>query len=156
MIRKQSAKEQIETMQRLIKYGMNEDTSRDSKPVVEFKRKAANGKTYGIVRESTRYYVMEAPQKDTEVLAEDFDYIGGFNNRKENEYSSYAKASNALDLKIMSINETVASKDRVIIEKPVEKADWENSITESMRSEIDRFKTITSNVAKILKEDKET
>ena len=153
MIRKQSAEEQIATMKHLINFGVNENSSKSSKPIVEFKKKAANGKTYGIVRESTKFYIMEAPQKDTEVLAEDFDYIGGFNNRKENEYSSYAKASNALDLKIMSINEAVNKQDRVIIEKPVEKADWENSITESMRKEIDRFKTITKNVSKILKED---
>lgn len=154
MIRKQSAEEQIATMQRLINFGMNENASKASKPIVEFKRKAANGKTYGIVRESTKYYIMEAPQKDTEILAEDFDYIGGFNNRKENEYSSYSKAANALDLKIMSINETVNKENRVIIEAPVIKAEWEDKLTESMRSEIDRFKTITSNVAKILKEDK--
>lgn len=156
MIRKQSAEEQIATMQHLINFGVNENSSKASKPIVEFKRKAANGKTYGIIRESTKYYIMEAPQKDTEVLAEDFDYIGGFNNRKENEYSSYSKASNALDLKIMSINETVNKKDRVIIEAPTIKADWEDNITESMRKEIDRFKTITNNVAKILKEDKQS
>lgn len=154
MIRKQSAEEQIATMKHLINFGVNENTTKSSKPIVEFKKKAANGKTYGIIRESTKYYIMEAPQKDTEVLAEDFDYIGGFNNRKENEYSSYSKASNALDLKIMAINETVNKKDRVIVEAPRVKADWENSITESMRKEIDRFNTITKNVAKILKEDK--
>lgn len=154
MIRKQSAEEQIATMQHLINFGVNENSSKASKPIVEFKRKAANGKTYGIIRESTKYYIMEAPQKDTEVLAEDFDYIGGFNNRKENEYSSYSKASNALDLKIMSINETVNKENRVMVEAPTIKADWEDKLTESMRKEIDRFKTITNNVAKILKEDK--
>jgi len=154
MIKKKSAEEQIATMQHLINYGVNESTKNSQKPVVEYKRKAANGKTYGIIRESTKYYIMEAPQKDTEVLAEDFDYIGGFNNRKENEYSSYSKASNALDLKLMAINETVNKKDRIIIEAPKPKADWEDNITESMRQEINRFKTITANVATILKEDK--
>ena len=154
MIRKQSAEEQIATMKHLINFGVNESTAKSEKPVVEFKKKAANGKTYGIIREATKYYIMEAPQKDTEVLAEDFDYIGGFNNRKENEYSSYSKASNALDLKIMAINETVNKKDRVIVEAPTVKADWENKITESMRKEIDRFNTITKNVAEILREDK--
>lgn len=154
MIRKQSAEEQIATMQRLIKFGVNESTAAKSKPIVEFKRKAANGKTYGIVCDATKYYIMEAPQKDTEILAEDFQYIGGYNNRKENEYSSYAKASNALDLKIMSINETVDKANRVILETPSVKSEWEDSITESMRKEINRFKTITSNVAEILREDK--
>ena len=154
MIKKLSPESQVATMQRLINFGKNENTEKESTPIVEFKRKAANGKTYGIVRDASKFYIMEAPQKDTEILAEDFQYIGGFNNRKENEYSSYAKASNALDLKIMAINETVNKKDRVIIEQPVIKADWENSITEGMRKDIDRFKAITSNVAKILKEDK--
>ena len=76
MIRKQSAEEQIATMQHLINYGKNEETAKSSKPIVEFKRKAANGKTYGIVREAAKFYIMEAPEKDTEVLAEDFNYIG--------------------------------------------------------------------------------
>lgn len=154
MIKKQSAEEQIATMQHLINFGVNENSAKSSQPIVEFKKKAANGKTYGIIRESTKFYIMEAPQKDTEILAEDFDYIGGFNNRKENEYSSYSKASNALDLKIMSINETVEKSKRVNIEKPVVKSEWEDRITESMRKEIDRFKDITKNVASILKEDK--
>lgn len=154
MIRKQSPEEQIATMQRLINFGVNENKTQSSKPVLEFKKKAANGKTYGIIRESTKYYLMEAPQKDTEVLAEDFDYIGGFNNRKEHEYTSYSKASNALDLTLMSINESVNKEKRVIVETPTVKAEWEDKITESMRKEIDRFKTITENVAKILKEDK--
>lgn len=152
MIRKQSAEEQIATMQHLINFGVNENTAKTSKPIVEFKRKAANGKTYGIIRESTKYYIMEAPQKDTEILAEDFDYIGGYNNRKENEYTSYSKASNALDLKIMSINETVNKENRVIVEAPVIKADWEDKLTESMRKEIDRFKTLTRNINSILTE----
>lgn len=154
MIRKQTAEEQIATMRHLIDFGKNVNEEKQSKPIVEFKRKAANGKTYGIIRESTKYYIMEAPQKNTEVLAEDFDYIGGFNNRKENEYSSYAKASNALDLKIMSINEAASKQNKVIIEQPTVKAEWEDKITESMRNEINRFKTITENVSKIMKEDK--
>lgn len=154
MIRKQSPEEQIATMQRLINFGRKVDESKTSTPIVEFKKKAANGKTYGIIRESMKYYIMEAPQKDTEILAEDFDYIGGFNNRKENEYNSYAKAYNALDLKLMSINETVKKKDRIQIEPAKPKAEWENQITESMRKEINRFKDITEHVNEILTEDK--
>lgn len=156
MIKKLSPEEQISTMQRLIKFGVNENKTTDLTPNVEFKKKAANGKTYGIVHEGTKFYIMEAPQKDTEVLAEDFDYIGGFNNRKENAYSSYAKAYNALDLKIMSINETVSKENRVLIEQPkLQSAEWETPITEGMRREIDRFKTITTNVETILSEKKE-
>lgn len=155
MIRKQSPEEQIATMRHLINFGNSSlNDTKSSTPIVEFKKKAANGKTYGIVRDATKFYIMEAPQKDTVILAEDFDYIGGFNNRKENEYSSYAKAYNALDLKIMSINETVEKKNRVIVETPKPKAEWEDKITESMRKEIDRMKNITEHVNEILTEKK--
>ena len=153
--RQQTAESQLATMKRLIDFGKVDESKKNADvPVVEFKKKAANGKTYGIIRESTKYYIMEAPEKNTEVLAEDFNYIGGFNNRRENEYSSYAKASNALDLKIMSINETVEKNNKVLIERPVVKSEWENNITESMRKDIERFKTITTNAKRILKEEK--
>ena len=143
MIRKQSAEEQIATMKHLINFGVNENSSKSSKPIVEFKKKAANGKTYGIVRESTKFYIMEAPQKDTEVLAEDFDYIGGFNNRKANEYSSYAKASKNFDLKMMSISESYNTKydDREYMD--VKPAEWQINETREMRSEINRFNQLT-------------
>ena len=154
MIRKQSPEEQVAKMQHLIKYGVNEDASKASKPIVEFQKKAANGKTYGIIRESTKYYIMEAPEKNTQVLAEDFSYIGGFNNRKQNEYPSYVKASNALDLKLMAINEAVSNNDKVVISEPIVKGEWTDKLTESMREDINRFKEITSNVSKILHEDK--
>lgn len=153
MYRKLSAEEQISKMNRLINFGKVNET-KSSAPIVELKKKAANGKTYGIIRENAKFYIVEAPEKDTEVLAEDFSYIGGFNNRKENEYKTYAKAANALDLKLMAINETVAKKDRVLIEQPKQTAEWETQITESMRKEIDRFKEVTSNVAYIIAEDK--
>lgn len=154
MYNKQTNDEMVARMQQLINFGKVNESKGTSSPIVEFKRKAANGKTYGIIRESTRYYIMEAPEKDTEVLAEDFNYIGGFNNRKEHEYSSYTKASNALNLKLMSINEGVEKDKRVILEAPKVNSEWETQITESMRNEINRFKQIASNVEYILAEDK--
>ena len=54
----------------------------------------------------------------------------------------------------MSINETVNKKDRVVITEEKPAADWETKITESMRKEIDRFKSLTENINNILKEDK--
>lgn len=150
-----SSEEQIARMQSLMDFGLNESTKKGSQPILEFHKKAANGKTYGIMRECNKYYLMEAPEKHTDVLAEDFNYIGGFNNRKEHEYSSYAKASNALDLKLMSINEGVEKEKRVIIEAPTEKSEWTDKLTESMRNEIDSFIRISKNVSTIL-EDKDS
>jgi hypothetical protein len=77
---------EIKTMQRLINYGTDKtvNESKTSSPVVEYQANAADGKTYGIIRECNKFYIKVAPQKDTKVLAEDFDYIGGFNNKKFN------------------------------------------------------------------------
>ena len=84
-------------MQDLIGYGTVKESKENlNKPVLEYHVTAANGETYGIIRESSKYYVKVAPKKDTEVLAEDYDYIGGFLNKDENEYNSYSQASKSL------------------------------------------------------------
>ena len=74
--------EQLDRMKTLMSYGVNEATARESQSVVEYKTEGADGKTYGIIREGQKFYIKAAPKKDTEVIAEDFDYIGGFMNKK--------------------------------------------------------------------------
>ena len=103
---------ELDRMKSLINYGKVEENTQSGAiiPRVEYSQKAADGKTYGIIRECNKFYIKVAPKKDTEVLAEDFDYIGGINNRRENEYATYAKASKQFDLKMMSINEAHAVK----------------------------------------------
>ena len=147
---------EVHRMKELMGYRINEQAVNTGSltPVVDYSMKAADGKTYGIVRECNKFYIKVAPKKDTKVLAEDFDYIGGWNNRKENEYDSYAKASKQFDLKMMSINEAHTKKVEIQQFKPVEDADWQINETKEMRAELDRFNQITNNVAVILKEDK--
>ena len=97
--------EEILKMRHLMNYGMNENTNKSVKPIVEYHQQAADGQTYGILREGQKFYIMVAPKKDTEVLAEDYDYIGGFMNKKDYEYNSYAVASKQFDLKLQSIKD---------------------------------------------------
>lgn len=145
---------QIETMQRLIGYGVNENTN-NGKSVLEYHAEGADGKTYGIVRECNKYYIKVAPKKDTALVAEDYDYIGGFNNRKENEYSSYNVASKQFELKMRSLNEAYQNNKKSTYQfKPVETADWQINETKEMRAEINRFNDIMHNVNGILSEDK--
>lgn len=148
---------EIERMKNLISYGKNESKQSSCGNVVEYKTLGADGKTYGILREGTKFYIMQAPKKDTEVLAEDFDYIGGIMNKKQYEYNSYPMASKQLDLKLMSINEAYeASK------KPVEQynfthdAEWQIEETKEMRGELDRFNQILENVSSIMKDGPKT
>ena len=106
--------QQIETMQRLMNYGLNESSNAKGNAVVEYHAVGADGKTYGIIRECNKFYIKVAPAKDTVILAEDYDYIDGFMNRKQHEYTSYAKASKQFDLKMKSLNEAMGHRSRRI------------------------------------------
>lgn len=148
-------KEETSRMLELMNYGINESSSKSSAPRVEYSVKAADGLTYGIVNEGTKFYIKVAPKKDTQVVNEDFDYIGGEMNKKQNEYKSYALASKNLELKLMQINESHKST-KVLIEsmKREPAADWQINETKEMRNAINRMNQISRNVAMIL-EDKD-
>jgi hypothetical protein len=148
--------EQLDRMKTLMSYGINEATARESQSVVEYKAEGADGKTYGIIREGQKFYIKAAPKKDTEVIAEDFDYIGGFMNKKNYEYLTYPMASKQLELKLMSVNEACNTKKPVLTEGiKNEAAEWQVNETKEMRAELDRFAEIVNNVDHILKEDKD-
>ena len=143
-------------MLELMKYGINENTSKSSAPRVEYSVKAADGLTYGIVNEGTKFYIKVAPKKDTQIVNEDFDYIGGERNKKQNEYKSYSLASKNLELKLMQINESHKA-NKVIIEsvKKEPAADWQINETKEMRNAINRMNQISHNVAMILEDKKD-
>lgn len=143
-------------MLELMKYGINESTSKSSAPRVEYSVKAADGLTYGIVNEGTKFYIKVAPKKDTQIVNEDFDYIGGELNKKKNEYKSYALASKNLELKLMQINESHKAT-KVIVEsvKKEPAADWQINETREMRNAINRMNQISHNVAMILEDKKD-
>ena len=147
-------------MKDLIKYGsasINENTNTGMlTPRLEYSQEAADGHVYGIIKENAKFYIKCAPKKNTEILAEDFDYIGGYMNKKENEFSSYLAASKKFDLKMKSINEAYsASQYDYTPSKEEEPSDWQINETKEMRSEINRFNQIMGNVSKILREDKD-
>lgn len=139
-----------------MKYGMNESTKKNGQSIVEYHQVAADGKTYGIVKECNKFYIKVAPKKDTEVLAEDYDYIGGYMNKKDYEYPNYTLASKQFELKMRSINEAQGKGKAVLTEqfKPVESAEWQVNETREMRAELERFRQITNNVDYILSENK--
>lgn len=140
-------------MLELMKYGINESTSKSSAPRVEYSVKAADGLTYGIVNEGTKFYIKVAPKKDTQIVNEDFDYIGGEMNKRQNEYKSYSAASKNLELKLMQINES--HKDTKVVVETTKKepaADWQINETVEMRNAINRMNQISRNVGYILTE----
>ena len=81
---------------------INEGLSRST---VELTKIGPDGKTYGIVRENHEYYI-KVSDKTSNLTVEDFKYIGGLQNKKQEAYPSYAKATKHLNLKFNSICES--------------------------------------------------
>lgn len=138
---------QISRMKAMMSYGLNESKNQFSD--VEYQREGADGKMYGIVREGTKYYI-KVSNKTTNVLKENFDYIGGFRNRKDNEYTSYANALKHFELKMQSIQEAKGNKN-VVIESwnPDKKEMLTLEATDKMRKEIARQQQIMGNATLI-------
>jgi hypothetical protein len=80
---------------------LNEDVKNS---VVELTKLGPDGKVYGIVREGHNYFI-KVTNKKSNILTEDFNYIGGLMNKTSEVYPSYAKALKQLNLKFISLNE---------------------------------------------------
>jgi len=80
---------------------INENTS---KSAVELTKIGPDGKAYAIVRENHEYYI-KVSDKTTNLMTEDFKYIGGLQNKKSEAYPSYAKAIKHLNLNFKSLAE---------------------------------------------------
>lgn len=115
---------------------------------IEYHAYGADGKVYGILKEGTKYYI-KTTEVGKENIAESYDYINGFVNRRENEYKSYNDATKHLELKLMSLNEAYGKKADVstVDFKRSEKV-FEN-LTEEARKEINRMNQIIENSCKI-------
>lgn len=80
--------------------------------VVELTKMGPDGKIYGIVRENHEYYIKVAMTNDN-LMVENFNYIGGLANKKDKSFPSYAKALKQLNLKFMSLNESIGKSGQV-------------------------------------------
>ena len=98
MNNKMTTNEQISRMKALMGYGLQTE-SKAPYSAVENQKLGADGNVYGIVREGTKYYIKSAPNKKN-LVKEDFNYIGGFRNRKDYQYDSFADAQKNFDLKM--------------------------------------------------------
>ena len=76
---------------------INEDTKTS---VVELTKRGPDGKVYGIVRENHKYFI-KVTDKSNDLVAEDFSYIGGLQNKTDKAYDSYSQATKQLNLKFI-------------------------------------------------------
>ena len=140
--------EQIARMKGLMTYGISNASKKT--PVTE-SVEGADGKIYAIIREGAKFYI-KSTQKGSELVTESFDYIGGFMNRKNNEFSSYNQASKNLELKLRSINEAYGVNKPVELLNPDKKEELMVEMTDSMKQSLARYRQIMNNASMIMNE----
>lgn len=147
--------ETVARMKSLYTYGkeLNEGNNLNSR-TLEYHAIAADGKSYGIVRECNKYYIKTAP-KAKETLAEAYDYIGGFCNKGSYEYKSYANALKQFELKMASINEAFEGNVNIATLDPFKKNEILAEGTDKMKDELARCRQIMYNAAMIMNESTE-
>lgn len=89
--------------------GINQINENKSAIAVELTKMGPDGKAYAIIRENHEYYI-KSTDKTSGLIAEDFKYIGGLQNKKQEAYPSYAKAIKHLNLKFNSIQEALDTR----------------------------------------------
>ena len=149
MNNKVNTNEQLARMKVLMGYGLQTESKKTPYSSIENQKLAADGKIYAIIREGAKYYIKSAPNKQN-LVKEDFNYIGGFRNRKDNEYTSFANAQKQFDLKMMSLKEAANKSDFNISSWDLDKK--ENVVieaTDKMRKEILRERQIMKNATMI-------
>lgn len=145
----------IARMKQLALYrGINEDENRQSNYTLCEHTKAADGKVYGIVKECNRYYIKyTTPEKAT--IAESYQYVSGFSNKKRDEFSNHNAAVNFFDQKINSINEACDSEARVKSLDPFKREVVIEEGKEAFANELARQRQIMYNAAMLLGESKD-
>ena len=145
----------LSRMKDLYTYGRELNESNKSNAyTLEHSAVAADGKTYGIIRECNKYYIKSAP-KGKETIAEAYEYIGGICNKKNYEYSSYNNALKNFELKMASINEACDGRVNISTLDPFKKGDFIVEGTEKMKDEIARQRQIMFNVSMLMNEGTE-
>lgn len=84
--------------------GIKPITENKSSIVVELTKKGPDGNSYAVIRENHEWYIKKTT-KTSNLVAEDFQYIGGLKNKKSEAYPSYAQAIKHLNLKFRSLAE---------------------------------------------------
>jgi len=145
---KQNTNETLSRMKALMSYGLNE-SKKQVYSSVEYQKIGADGNSYAIIREGTSYFIKKAPNKPN-LVKESYDYIGGFRNRKDYQYNSFADAQKNFDLKMMSLKEAANKSDFNISSWDLDKK--ENVVVEAsekMQKEILRERQIMQNAMAI-------
>lgn len=106
--------ELTERMRKLM--GMAPINENKKASAVELTKVGPDGNVYAIIRENHEYYIKKTDKKEN-LKIEDFQYIGGLQNKKQEVYPTYAKAIKQLNLKFNSLNEVYGKSGQVNVFK---------------------------------------
>jgi hypothetical protein len=98
----------------LTKPTLHESANQASRSTLLNKVSAADGKTYGIVLESSKYFVKVANTDVDESDSKDFKYIGGQANALHERFDSYPAAVRRLNIKVASLRESFQMQDEPV------------------------------------------
>jgi hypothetical protein len=84
--------------------GISSINENKSNSAVELTKIGPDGNAYAVIRENHEWYIKKT-NKVKNLVVEDFKYIGGLQNKKQEVYPSYAKAIKHLNLKFKSLAE---------------------------------------------------
>jgi len=76
----------------------------NNRSAVELTKLGPDGKSYAIIRENREYYI-KTSDKTSNLCVEDFKYIGGLQNKKQEAYPNYSNAVKHLNIKFNSLCE---------------------------------------------------
>ena len=145
MNNKPNTNETLSRMKALMGYGLQTESKKTPYSSVENQKLGADGKYYAIIREGVNYFIKVAPNK-ANLVKEDFNYIGGFRNRKDYQYDSFANAQKQFDLKMMSLREAANRNDIDTSSWNLDKKeDVVVEATEKMKNELLRERQIMKN-----------
>lgn len=144
--------DQLSRMKSLYTYGtVSENNDRQSNHTIEYHATAADGKSYGIIKECSHYYIKyTTPEKET--LAESYQYIGGFNNKKKYEFEGYQPALKYFGEMLGSINEAHDGHVNTESLDPFKKNIVLQENTDKFASELARQRQIMYNASMLMNE----
>jgi hypothetical protein len=136
-------------MKALMGYGLQTESKKTPYSSVENEKLGADGNYYAIIREGKNYFIKVAPNK-ANLVKEDYNYIGGFRNRKDYQYDSFANAQKNFDMKMMSLKEAYNNPTFNVESWNLEKKETVvTEASENMKKEILRERQIMKNAMAI-------
>lgn len=142
---------QLQRMKSLMTYGAVNENKKQVNGSMEYHALGADGKAYGIIRENQKFYIKTADAKN-EMVVEAYDYIGGFNNKKQYEYNMLSDAKKNFDMKLMVIKESHTPKANAPLSQFELKGEEMSVCGKGMMNEIARCRQIMNNAAAIMNE----